>query len=537
MSFDTPLMNPIKNIVYSLLLREKEGTIQQPQEYKELVPNIAESWEYSPDHLSITMKIRQGVKFHNRAPMNGRAMDIQDVVFSWQRYEQLGNYRATLSNASNPNAPIQSFVATDDHTLQIKLAHPASNALNLLAHPYDGRYVVMGREADGKYSPKGDMIGTGPFVLTKYEPSVGMEFDRNPDYWDNTQPYVDKVSAPFVSDYPQIVAQFKKGALYAGGAGYVSLSPDDTMAVKKEVPDILLYTYDAFSLNTSALRFGFEPADSSPFKDERVRQAFSMAIDRDLYLQTFGGANVYPAAGIPINYFWSSAVVPGGFWWMDPRDANFGENGKYYQYSVKEAKALLSAAGYPNGMNVNAHRVQGGEYGPLYHPQSDVFEQMLKDVGFNSKPDLQDFTSVYVPHWLQGNGKYDGYVHTRAPATGDDVVSIFSDLYWSKSGVFFLGFDKAGKGDGSGDPDIDAQIEKLRVEFDPNAQQSIAQNLQRSLAKSMYTVMLPGANTTVRAAWPALSNFVTKTWAWGNSGADYLDVYNWWLDSTKAPLA
>ena len=536
MSFDTPLMNPIKNSVYSMLLRDKPGTIDEPQQYKELVPNIAESWEMSPDRLTITMKIRQGVKFHNRAPFNGRTMDVEDLVFSWKRYAAIGNYRATLSNATNPNAPIVSFTAVDSRTLQIKLAQPVANALNLLAHPYHGRYVVMGREADGGYDPRGDMIGTGPYVLSKYAPSQGMEFKRHPEYWDKERPIADEVSAPFISDYAQRLAQFKAGAIYTGGAGTTALRPEDTVALKKEVPALDVYTHEALNLHTSAERFGYLPAGTSPFRDERVRQAFSMAIDRNLYLDTFNGGKVFPDAGIPINHYWASSVIPGGFWWLDPKSKDFGPNAKYYEYNVTEAKKLLAAAGHTNGLEVPAHRVKGLEYAQVYHTQSDVIEQMVNDAGIRSKPDPEDFTTVYVPKWLQGNGKYDGYVHTRAPATGNDVVSIISDMYWSKGGVFFLGFDKNGRGDASGDPDIDALITKLRVEFDADKQKSLAQEIQRSLAKSMYGVMLPGSSTAVLMAWPALRNFVSETWVWGYSGSDYFDIYNWWVDESKPPF-
>jgi ABC-type transport system substrate-binding protein len=110
-------------------------------------------------------------------------------------------------------------------------------------------------------------------------------------------------------------------------------------------------------------------------------------------------------------------------------------------------------------------------------------------------------------------------------------------MYWSKGGVFFLGFDKDGRGDSSGDPEVDSLISKLRIEFDTDKQKALAQDIQRSLAKSMYTVMSPGSSTAVLMAWPALRNFVSETWVWGYSGSDYFDIYNWWVDDTKPPIA
>ena len=60
------------------------------------------------------MKLRSGVKWHNKAPVNGRALDPQDIVFSWNRFAAKGQGRGTLANVANPNAPVLGVTATDD---------------------------------------------------------------------------------------------------------------------------------------------------------------------------------------------------------------------------------------------------------------------------------------------------------------------------------------------------------------------------------------------------------------------------------------
>ena len=67
-----------------------------------VAPDLAESWETSPDGLQITMKLRQGVKWHNKAPVNGRALDIDDVLFSWNRFATKFSSRAGVAKRREP---------------------------------------------------------------------------------------------------------------------------------------------------------------------------------------------------------------------------------------------------------------------------------------------------------------------------------------------------------------------------------------------------------------------------------------------------
>ena len=84
---------------------------------------MAESWEISPDQLTLTFKLRQGVKWDSRAPTNGRALDAQDVIKSWEKFTpSTPASRATAYDATSaPTAPILSLTAPDNRTVVIKL--------------------------------------------------------------------------------------------------------------------------------------------------------------------------------------------------------------------------------------------------------------------------------------------------------------------------------------------------------------------------------------------------------------------------------
>src|SRR5438874_2816242 len=78
-------LNVYNGMVYESLVRNKPG-VGEPSSFNEVLPNLAESWEFSPDKTQITFKIRQGVKWHNVPPVSGRPFEASDVVESTNRY-------------------------------------------------------------------------------------------------------------------------------------------------------------------------------------------------------------------------------------------------------------------------------------------------------------------------------------------------------------------------------------------------------------------------------------------------------------------
>src|SRR5207249_935298 len=220
---EPPLLDPVNasaplNVImsrsYSALVQAKPGYLTRPQ--NEFVPDLMESWETSPDGLQITMKLRQGVKWHNKPPVNGRALDMDDILFSWDRFARKSQGRLNVVNAVNPDAPVLSFAATDSKTVVVKLKEPLVFSIGLLTTDFNptGSMTQFPKETDTSLNVAQDVIGTGPFVMSKYEPSVGFTFTRNADFWDKDWAIVDKVEFPIISEYAAALAQFKAGNIY-----------------------------------------------------------------------------------------------------------------------------------------------------------------------------------------------------------------------------------------------------------------------------------------------------------------------------------
>ena len=119
---------------------------------------------------------------------------------------------------------------------------------------------------------------------------------------------------------------------------------EEVVQVKKDVPDLLMYQGDV-TIDTRRTIFGWQ---NTALRDKRVRQALSMSIDRDAWLDAQYNTSSFEEQGLPITKRWNTALEANDNttgWWLDPKDKAFGPNAKYFERNVAEAKKLLAAAG------------------------------------------------------------------------------------------------------------------------------------------------------------------------------------------------
>jgi len=521
-----PLNTP-RCMVYSDLIMSKPGHLEQPG-YTEYLPDFAQAWEVSPDKLTITFKLHENVKWHNKAPVNGRVVDVDDLKMTWDRFVKQGRIRTTIANAANPNAPVLSWTVPDAKTVVMKVKEPTVDLFAAMTGPYAGLPSIIPKETDTTFDIRRDMIGTGPWMMSNYTPSAGMTFKRNPSYYQDDGLFIDTIEAPFVNEYAQQLAQFRAGNIYDLTT---NIRAEDVLATKKDVPALKMYAAQQGNVAPGqVVVFGWQPTDANkPFKDERVRQALSMSYDREAYIDVFYNVSKFKAAGLPVETRWNSSIGPFGQWILDPRDKSFGQNAKYYQQDVAEAKKLLAAAGYTNGIEVKSNYISGPELGSSWQKTIAVTEEMSRAVGFKPTANLIDYQKEYGPVIRDGHGKFDGWGYTSSAPPGDDAVSYF-DWRFRSTGQVFLGMDQNGKGDGSGDSYVDSQILKARAEFDGEKRKALIYDLQRYLGMVQSMVPKPGLADTFVLAWPVLQNY--RVWIRDRRG----DNYNWWIDDTQAPL-
>jgi peptide/nickel transport system substrate-binding protein len=188
----------LTQIVYSRLFKAKPGMLK-PAVWGEVAGDLAESYEYSPDKLSLTIKLKTA-KWHNLPPVNGRALDASDILFSWQRLEKTGTNRTLFANSASPTAPIESVTSPDPKTVVLKLKFPSASLLSTLATFTAGSFYIVPKEAD---TPALDLrrtqIGSGPFYLSEYTPSSRYVYKRHDGYHDGANLYIDQINMPIVT--------------------------------------------------------------------------------------------------------------------------------------------------------------------------------------------------------------------------------------------------------------------------------------------------------------------------------------------------
>jgi ABC-type transport system substrate-binding protein len=289
---------------------------------------------------------------------------------------------------------------------------------------------------------------------------------------------------------------------------------------------------DDLSADGLVAHFGWEPnpPEKTPFRDERVRQALSMSWDRDQYIDTFFNVSKFRAEGLPVETAWNTvfgADLPFTGWWLDPKSSDFGENAKYFQHNIAEAKKLLSAAGNPNPQALSTQRSADSD-------QITVLEGMASEAGFRFTTNVVNQTE-YV-RVRDSQGKFEGIAYRGLPSGSssggaDNLEFLIRSFSIKLGGRNYSGFDANGRGDFSGDQYLEDMFAKGRGEADVNKRKALVHEAQRYLAKKMYSIRWPGGASGFLLRWPAVKNVgVFKDDLRG-------DDMTLWLDPSQPPLS
>lgn len=295
-----------------------EGLLRYDAQFKPQ-PLLATSWSISPDGLRYTFKLRQGVKFHD-----GQDFSSADVRYSLLTQKKLGpRGRITLQSLERVDTP-------DPHTAVLVLSKPAPFLLKSLSSAE--LPIVPARrygDADPLTSPNITApVGTGPFVFDQWVRGSHVILKRNPNYWRQGVPHVDRVVFRFVRDPSAISAAVETGE--ADIAQNLSLADLGRLLQKPALK--LDASYDAFLNNASFLEFNVE---NPVLAKAEVRHAIAHAVDRQFIVN-----NVYYKQAELVNS--PIPKVLAGYY----DDSSFK-----YGFDVNRANQLLDAAGYPRQAN------------------------------------------------------------------------------------------------------------------------------------------------------------------------------------------
>ena len=358
-----------------------EGLVKFDQADLSIIPGLASSWSLDTSTNVYTFNIRKGVRFHDDPCFpkgKGRELSANDVVYcfnricasnennqmSWilkDRVVGADQYFKATANGENPPG-VKGITATGEHTLRIELKSASPIFLQLLAH--QGCWIYP-KEMVDHYGTEvlWRAVGTGPFKMRTHRRGEALIMERNPNYWGtdpegNQLPFLDAIRYTFASDKSRELDEFEKGNL----SMIFELPVDRTALLENAEKE-----YQVQSIPSMSVQFYGINTRKAPFEDIRVRKAISLAIDREMLVDS-----VLHGLAVPATH---GVVAPGfaGY----PYDSI-----PRLEFDPVQARELMKQAGHADGEGAGTIFLQVNSDGFGYVKVAGMISSMLeKELG------------------------------------------------------------------------------------------------------------------------------------------------------------
>ena len=430
----------------NLLKIDKEGKV---------VPGLAEKYEISDDQLTWTFHLRDGLKWSD-----GSDFTAEDFVYSWQRMvdpnvaapyaqtvlgmvegydEAIGKPDAEGNTTIDPDPTKLKVEAPDDKTLIVHMAKPTPyfDKLAAFVSLSPVKKDVVEANPDGWSIDPKTYISTGPFKLTEWKPGSYLMFEKNENYWDADSVKLDGIKCLLMEDQNATFSAYE-----SGDALMIKDIPTQEITTLKERADYhldpMLGTY-YLDLNNTL----------DEFKDSRVREALSLALDRKYISEVITAGTYTPATG-----FVSEGVTDwdGSAWKDNITDSSAYINVEDHAGNLAKAKELLKEAGYENGVGLPEMVYSTND--ASYHKKiAEYLQQAWGELGLKIEVNIVEWKS-FTPQRRSGN-----YQIAR-----DGWVMDYND----PSNILELALTGNGNNNAKySNPEFDALMEKAATEKDP----------------------------------------------------------------------
>jgi len=305
-----------------------------------LQPGLAAKWEFSEDNKTITMSLQQGVKFHD-----GEAFNADVVKLNLERYI---NPEAGVIWDLTPK--VESVEVVDEYTVKIHLVKPDAAFLFELGQDPGMMISPKALEEMGMEGLSQHPVGTGPFMFESWEPGVELVMVKNPEYWREGLPYLDRIEWKILIDNT-----VRTIALTTDEIDIMTFVPQKDYESLKKDENLNLWTQSAMvayvSLNMT----------DPPFNVKENREAFKYAVDYEALRDTV----FYGLADIP-----TGGPFPPDMW-------SFNADRPRVSRDLAKAKEMLAAAGNPDGFSFDMTY----EPDPIGQQTAEVIQANLAEVG------------------------------------------------------------------------------------------------------------------------------------------------------------
>ncbi len=438
------VIQPFMAVFNNLVLFDPKEKINSPDK---IVPDLAESWSWSPDKTKLTFKLRSGVKWHD-----GKPFTAKDVKCTWDALAGRDEKSALLRK--NPRkvwySNLKEVTVGSDTEVTFVLGRPQPSFLSMLAAGYSPVYACHANGRDMRSKP----IGTGPFKVVDFKRNEAIKLVRNPDYWKKGRPYLDAI------DWKIVPNRSTRMLGFVAGEFDMTFDSDVTFPMLKDVKE---QKADAVcearptNVNSNILI----NRDSPPFDNAELRRALVLAIDKKAFNDILFQGNAQIGASL--------LPPPAGVWGMtkDRLEALPGYGGDV-EKNRAEARKIMEKLGYskdkPLKIKVSTRNIA------IYRDPAVILIDQLKSIYIEAELEPIDTTV-----WYTKIQRKDYSVGMNLTGLGvDDPDTNFYENFHSTSDRNYTGYKN---------PEVDALIEKQSGELDRKKRQEIVWEIEKKLVE------------------------------------------------------
>ncbi|MCD8329241.1 MAG: ABC transporter substrate-binding protein [Lachnospiraceae bacterium] len=406
----------------------------------ELIPWLAESWEYDDDAMGCTFYLRQDVTFSN-----GDAFNADAVIYTLQTsYEKSSSMKGYLANVDVANVE-----KIDDYTVYI----PTTTAFGTLANTMANLFIVDPAVYEEESAAGEAITGTGPFICTDWEAGVSVTYTANENYWGGA-PYIQTLEMRIITESSVRMVELENGNV----DGIKSAATEDLERVENGETEGI----DVWQASASQAHYFFGINFSSELmQDELVRQAILKSLDSEsLAIVALGDTGVACETLLPANMWYSTTLEDG-----------------VISYDPEGAKELLSEAGYEDGITITMITNSGSN---VFKAVAELLPSMMAEAGITLEVEYME-SAAYSSWKLETDGSdFDVFLGNvgslNEPASAVSGLSESTNTAGAGGLFLYAGMDLG--------QTISGLVDDAAAESDQDARAAIYQELQQTVASN-----------------------------------------------------
>jgi peptide/nickel transport system substrate-binding protein len=451
-------MQPFMSVYNNLVIYDQHEEMARPETIR---PELATEWTWSADHKVLTMKLRQGVKWHD-----GKPFTSTDVKCTWDTVtgKRDAHWRKNSHKAWYGN--LQEVTVHGPHEVRFVLGRPQPSFLSFLASGWSPVYPCHVDGRDMRQKP----IGTGPFKVAEFKPNAVIRLEKNKEYWKPGRPYLDGIVFRIMPSTATRVLAFVTGDFDMTGTSTVT--PHTIKDIKAKVPNAVCSTTGTMVTGVVLINHKMPP-----FDNPKVRRAITLALDRNAFVAAQQGGG--RLGGVMMT-------PPYGIWGLSPAQLETVPGfGRDVERNRAEARKLMQEAGFgPNNKLKVTFLVRNSA--PNFVAGATLAADQLRQIyieGDVAQKDYTVFTSTII------KGAYGLAFETSGSAIDDPDVVLYENFRCDSIRNYNKYCSR----------EVEARIDEQSATLDPKKRRQLVQALDIFLQQETARVAV--YHSTSSACW------------------------------------